>query len=262
VLPVLVTGIGAGLVGAYLGTVLTRAEPGEAARARRERRGLATTPSIAPAAVGLVAIAAIVALNVGDSRVAGVSGQVSLAEVAPEPRREVEATIRIDPPAALEDARWVSATAWQGGEKLVLDHLEQVGPGVYRTTEPLPVYGTWKAMIRVHDGDALLALPIYLPEDRAIPAEGVPASPGGFTRPFVDETEVLQRELKDGVPGYLSALAYLSVGAIVVALIALLGWVLVRLGRDDGSAGPGPRPKPARTLEQPLPGLEQVARSR
>jgi mono/diheme cytochrome c family protein len=37
---------------------------------------------------------------------------------------------------------------------------------------------------------------VYLPEDSAIPAPEVKAEPQ-FTRTFVDETEILQRELKD-----------------------------------------------------------------
>jgi hypothetical protein len=75
-------------------------------------------------------------------------------------------------------------------------------------------------------------VPIYMPEDSAIPAPAVPAKPH-FTRSFVDETEILQREQKPGVPGYLAALAYAAVAAIVAALIALLGWVLTRIARPD-----------------------------
>ena len=144
--------------------------------------------------------------------------------------------MRIDPPTAVDDPRWVTAIAWQGGEKLHLEHLSETAPGVYETNEPLPVDGSWKALIRVHQDDALLGLPIYLPEDSAIPAPEVPAT-ASFQRPFVDETEILQRELKDGVAGWVAIVAYLTVGAIVLALILLLGWVLRRLG----GAGADPR---------------------
>ena len=138
---------------------------------------------------------------------------------------------------------WVSMISWQGGEKLHLEHLEESAPGVYETNEPVPVDGTWKAMVRLHSGDSLLGLPIYLPADRAIPAEGVPAS-ASFDRAFVDETEILQRELKDDVPGYLALIAYLTVGSIVLALVVLLGWVLRRLG---GAGGEPHRPGPAKS---------------
>jgi len=55
----------------------------------------------------------------------------------------------------------------------------------------VPVHGDWKTMVRLHEGRSLLAIPIYLPEDKAIPVPEVPAQ-SQFTRTFVDETEVLQ----------------------------------------------------------------------
>ncbi len=170
-------------------------------------------------------------------------GKVTLREVSPSPGRTADATVRIEPGSATDDARWVSMISWQGGEKLHLEHLEESAPGVYETNEPVPVDGTWKAMVRLHSGDSLLGLPIYLPADRAIPAEGVPAT-ASFDRAFVDETEILQRELKDDVPGHLALIGYLTVGSIVLALLVLLGWVLRRLG---GARGEPHRPDPAKT---------------
>jgi hypothetical protein len=210
-------------------------------------------PSIAPAAAGLAAIAVLVALNLGDSEVDDVRGEVRLTEVTPGPGRTVDATVAVDPPSAVDDPRWVTAIAWQGGEELHLEHLSESAPGVYETSEPLPVDGSWKALIRVHQDDALLGLPIFLPKDPAIPAPEVPAN-AGFQRQFIDETEILQRELKDDVPGYLAIIAYLIVGAIVLSLIVLLGWVLRRLGgtgdepRRPAAAG---RAQRVRTREAP-----------
>ena len=233
----IVTALGAAMVGAFLATALAGSE--------RASRGepLAQRPSATAAALGLVAIAGVVALNVFDAPDAGVRGEVRLREVAPEPERTVEATVRVTPPEATADANWVTAIAWQGGG-LVLDDLERTAPGVYRSTEPLPVHGTWKSLIRLHTGDSLTGLPVYLPEDRAIPADAVPAKPR-FEREFVDETTILQRELKSDVPGYLAALAYSIVAAIVLSIIALLGWVLVRL------ASPGDAGRPAHHLKDP-----------
>ena len=95
--------------------------------------------------------------------------------------RDVHATVRVSPPDALDGRRTsLNVTAWQGGGSVVSE-LERVGPGVYRTTEPVPVHGGWKSMVRVHTGDALVAVPIYLPRDRAIPAPEVPAQ-ASFTR--------------------------------------------------------------------------------
>ena len=63
----------------------------------------------------------------------------------------------------------MNVTAWQGGETRVLDPLEKVGPGVYRTTKPIPVYGGWKSTLRIQQGDALISMPIFLPKDRRSP---------------------------------------------------------------------------------------------
>ena len=148
-----------------------------------------------------------------------------------------------NPPSIGDDAYWLQAIAWQGGG-LVVDHLEQASPGVYRTTKPIPVNGTWKALIRLQRDNYVAGVPIYLPEDSAIPAPAVHAPPS-FDRPFVDETQILQRELKSGVPGYLAGIAYSIVAAIVLGLLLLLGWVLNRIARPED--GPGRRdPAPAR----------------
>jgi len=236
--PTLVTAVGAGLIGAFLAVALRAAD--SRAAGDDERR---PAPVLAPAAVGLAAIALVVALNVGDAPADGVGGQVTLVETSAAPERSAQVRVEIVPAAAAEDARWVSATAWQGGEKLHLEQLQESAPGVYETTEPVPLHGSWKTLIRLHAGDALVGLPLYLPEDSAIPAKGVSSPEGAFSRPFVDETQILQRELKDDVPGYLATIAYSIVGSIVLAIIVLLGWVLVRLARsEEGRRITVPRP--------------------
>ena len=71
---------------------------------------------------------------------------------APAARRSADATIATcSPPDAATDAEWFDVTAWQGGG-LVVDRLERTGPGLYRTTEPIPVHGDWKTMIRLAQG--------------------------------------------------------------------------------------------------------------
>jgi hypothetical protein len=231
IVPVLVTAIAAGLLGGFIGGSFTAAAEG---------RRIAP-PSLAPAAVALVAIAVAVGLNVGDRTPTGWDARVSLDDVNGGPERTVDATVRIDPPQVADGAYWLSAISWQGGDKLVLDDLEQTSPGVWQTSDPLPVYGTWKTLIRLHRDNFVAGVPIYMPEDTAIPAKEVPAT-AGFDRPFVDETQILQREQKGDVPGYLVALAYGVVAAIVCGLIALLGWVLVRVSRvpPGGRAERGP----------------------
>jgi hypothetical protein len=155
-------------------------------------------------------------------------------ELTDEPggTRTVQATIRVTPRDSLEGANFANVTAWQGGGR-VLSDLRRVGPGVYRTTEPIPVHDGWKAMVRVQTGDALVSVPIYMPRDRAIPAPAVPARPA-FTRSFVRDVKILQREQKDDVPGALKLIAYLTVAAIAAGLLALIAWALIRL---EGGAG-------------------------
>jgi len=58
----------------------------------------------------------------------------------------------------------------------------------------------------------------------------VPAKPS-FTRAFVADHDVLQRERKQGVPGALTLAAYLTVLAIALSLIALIAWSLLRVDR-------------------------------
>ena len=227
IIPALATAVAAGVVGAFLG--------GSFAAAGSRRRSFGA-PAIVPAAVATLAIVAVVGLNVGDTTPSGWSAQVTLDDVEGGPQRTVDATVRLDPASLGDDAFWLQAIAWQGGG-LVTDQLREVSPGIYETTEPIPVHGTWKTLIRLQRDNYVAGVPVYMPEDAAIPAPAVKA-PTSFDRPFVDETQILQRELKSGVPGYLAGLAYSVVAAIVLALLLLLGWVLSRIARPDGGGEP------------------------
>jgi hypothetical protein len=75
-------------------------------------------------------------------------------------------------------------------------------------------------------------MPIFMPKDVAIPAKEVPAKPT-FTRAFLKDKKVLQREQKQGVPGFLTLAAYLTVLAIALSLIALIAWALLRVDRGE-----------------------------
>jgi hypothetical protein len=217
----LAAAIAGSMLGAWIGTHLSP-EP-------LERSPLLRRAAVCSAAV----LAALVGYGLYVHAEPGVTGQVSLKDVTGGPNREVEAVVRISPPEAAANANWFDVTAWQGGG-LVVDPLKRIGDGVYRTTEPIPVYGNWKAMVRLHKGNSLTALPIYLPRDTAIPVGEVPA-PAHFTRAFGNEHKLLQREQKGGSP-LLVAVAYSTVAAIALALLALLAWALHRLSLD-GRAG-------------------------
>ncbi|MDX6603350.1 MAG: hypothetical protein QOF13_2552 [Solirubrobacterales bacterium] len=206
--------LAASALGAWIGTRLSP-EPG------RRRPGLRLG-----ACAGAATIAAATVLALNTSADEGVRAQVALHDVSSGPQREVSATVTLTPRDAAEDAAWFDVTAWQGGG-LAVDPLERVGPGTYRTTEPIPVGGNWKTMIRLHSGGSLTAVPIFLPGDAAIPAPEVPAKLR-FTRRFVDETQLLQREKTGGAPALVAA-AYATVAGIAFSLLALLAWSLHRL---------------------------------
>ncbi len=182
----------------------------------------------------------------------GVTARVALENAQSGPGRTVNADVTISPPAVADDAEWLTATAWQG-DGLVVDRLEEVGPGRYRTTEPIPVHGNWKALIRLHSGNSLMVVPMFLPEDTAIPAKEVPAT-DRFERNFVADHTVLQREQKSAAPA-LTAIAYGVVVAVALSLLALLAWGLHRLGSPPSGRGPSPeaaeprRGEGARTAE-------------
>ena len=101
--------------------------------------------------------------------------------------------------------------------------------------------------MRLHHGPSLTGIPIFLPDDPAIPAEGVPAE-SRFTREFVADHEILQREQKGGSPG-LVVLAYGSVMLLALGFLALLAWGVHRLGTAGGPPRPEARTAPARPAD-------------
>jgi hypothetical protein len=204
-------------------------------------------------AAGAAGITAIVAFALHTPADSGMAARVSLDEVQGGPERKVMATVEMDPAGSASEAEWLTATAWQGGG-LQVDALDEVGPGVYRTTEPLPVHGNWKSMIRLHEGNSLTGVPVFLPEDPAIPAEEVPA-PAEFTREFVSDHSLLQREQRQA-PAGIGLVAYGVVLGITLALLGLLAWGIHRLsaaGLDRGTSAAGGRAARSAPLSQPHP---------
>jgi hypothetical protein len=219
------------VIGAWVGARLS-VEPG----VRRPQLRAAVV-----CAAGALAVMVAFALHTQADR--GVKARVVLQEVVGGPDREVRATVDVRPADAAEGAKWFDVTAWQGGG-LVVERMERLGPGRYRTADPIPVSGNWKTMIRLHKSRSLTALPIYLPRDAAIPVGEIPAAPS-FTRSFRDEHKLLQREQTGGDPLVVAA-AYSTVIGIALALLALLAWALHRLSF-------GPSSKPPRATERRAP---------
>ena len=220
-------GVAGGLIGALLGAGL---------------RGRLPRPPVARAAFigSVVAVMALVGDGLAITSPSKTTADVTLHETAPPPQREVQATVRFSPRDAADDAIWLNATAWQDGG-LVVNALQRQSEGVYRTTEPLPVFGTWKSTIRFHTGRELDAMPIYLPRDPEIPAPEVPAR-HRFSRSFTADINVLQRERSPDVPGWLWSGAELVVLVLGLGFISALAWGVGRAGRR--TAGPEEKAPP------------------
>ena len=206
----LVAGLGGGLLGDFIGRALAG-------------------PDAAPAPVRRVAVAtmtaAILAALVIPLPISADRGSAHVVPDEPDASRSA-LTVRIEPPSLADDALWLNVTSWQGGGSVVED-LEPLRNGTYRSG-PVPIHGEWKSLIRLHTDDSIVAVPIYLPADPAIPARSVPAE-AESTRPFVLDKKILLREAKETEP-WLSWLGYSVLGVIVLVWISVLAWGLARMG--------------------------------
>src|SRR4051794_260604 len=227
----IITGIGAGILGGAIGRAVTPT----AANERVPRWGL-------PAA-GVAVLAVIVWCVPQPLPSNPPSATVTLDQVKGGPQREAYANVKLDPPDAAKNARWLNITAWQGGGKIV-NRLKGTGPGTYRSTQKIPLYGDWKSTLRLQTGRSVMGVPIFMPADQAIPVPGVPA-PQQFTRQFVQDKKLLQREQKKDVSTILWTLAYLAVLAIAVVVAVLLILGLRRIREAIGGGG-GPTDEPRR----------------
>ncbi|CAA9489094.1 MAG: hypothetical protein AVDCRST_MAG85-1123, partial [uncultured Solirubrobacteraceae bacterium] len=202
-------GVGAGAAGALLAVGL---------------QGRLPSVAVSRAVPGLAVLALGLALFLGLKTAEPDGTRVTVAMAG-----DGNATVRFEPDRRASDSAWVTVTAWQGGG-LHVDHLERQADGAYRTTEPIPMGGNWKSLLRVHDGSVLAAVPIDLPEDAAIPAPAIPAG-DGFTRPLQEEITIMQRERKQDVAGWLWPAAATLVLALYLAFLAALAWGVGRIGR-------------------------------
>jgi hypothetical protein len=233
----IVAGVSGGLLGALIGSALGS-----------DRKPFPRRGAVPALAVGFLLIFAMVGYGLHvNNNAKGATASFKLHEVDGGPGRYVQGRVTLDPRTTADGSKWVSVTAWQGGG-LVVNRLKKISDGVYEITKPIPVNGDWKALLRVHKGGAILGAPIYLPNDPAIPAKGVPAKTA-MTRPLTSDHKILQREAKSA-SGVLPLFAYLSVLAIALGLCALMTWGLGRLARDGDAGVSGPEPKAGRAWIQ------------
>jgi hypothetical protein len=157
-------------------------------------------------------------------------------------QRMVSADVQLAPPDMVSDhPDWLTILSWQGrmnnDRGLVIDRLEKVGPGHYRSTQPVPVWGDWKTLLRVQDGRTMTAVPIWEPADAAIPAPEVPAL-ASSARPFVLEVTILQRERDQGAPSWLFTAGGIVVLFLTLMVIAGLTWGAGRLNNSIAEPEP------------------------
>ncbi len=232
-----VLAIVAGVAGGVLGGLVGRALAPDGVARQRTPRGVATAAWLG----------AFVCLAVPLPMQAHTDWRASVAfEEIPGPARQAFVTVRLDPPTAADDAGWFDVTSWQGERHgdggLVLADLQRVAPGVYRTDRAVPLDGTWKTIVRLETPDSLQAIPLYLPDDPAIPAPAV-AVQSGQTVQFQRDKSILQREaLTDNV--WLERGAYLALLGLALAWLASLAWGLRRLDRGVETAAWTSHPEP------------------
>ena len=210
-----IAAVGAGVLGlAFAGGVLGRPV------------GVGAAALVAAGAAVLASLVIPLPRNVGD-----VTGDLTLE------RRGDEAVVdvRLEPRDAADDARWFQVSAWQGGG-LELAEMEEVAPGHYRSDRPVPVTGDWKTLVRLHRGDEMMTVPVYLPADPEIDEPEVPAVDRRM--PFESETEYLLRETEPGNALFARVVFGLLAG-IVAAWVTAFAVAVARLA--DGGRVPGRR---------------------
>jgi hypothetical protein len=223
------TAIVAGVAGGILGALFAGGLRGELPAPR-------TTRLLAGGAAAAFLILAANALV--HSEQSNVRATIALRHTDPG---HAYVTATFDPPSAAQDAEWVDGLAWQG-DGLVINHLEHVAGGVWRTTKALPVSGHWKTMLRVHKGRSLLSAGLYLRADPAIPYKGFRAA-NGSTQTMVYDQHFLQLERKPDTPVYLWTPAVAIVLLMLGGFLVLLALGVGRLGRPPK---PGEAPQPPR----------------
>lgn len=203
----------------------------------------------------LILVMAMIGYGLVQDKPQGLTASMTTTEVAApdgQSGKWVMVTAKLNTTQFDEGSNWAKSIAWQGPGWELAD-LENVGPGTWQTTEPLPAFGSWKSMLRFHKGNTLMGVPVFEPRDDAIPAPEVPAL-ANMTRPLQPDRDILQRESKiEGT--WLPLLGYAAIFLIAMGLIGSLGWGIWRVSQPVGefgeAGGSGDTPAPDR--QQPTP---------
>ncbi len=215
-------------------------------------RGQLPKPSVARTIVigSVVVLAAATANGLYATVPKKASASMTLEQVDMAGQPEVMAKVAIKPADLVDDhPAWIQITAWQGGgDGVVTDRLRRAGVNTWESTKPVPVGGNWKTLLRVQDGRTLAAVPIFLPKDEPLKVGEVPAETN-FTRDFVPEIEILQRERNLDAPMWMWGVANFVVLLCSLAVIGGTAVVTARLSRRIAAREDEEErcPEPART---------------
>ena len=123
----------------------------------------------------VLAIAAATVNGLWITRPDDLTATITPSATTSDEEKEATATVEFDrAPFEGDDPAWLTITAWQGGgqEGLHIDHLRRIDDTTYETTEPMPIGGSWKTLVRLQDGRDLSAA-------RGLPAGGQRARGAG-----------------------------------------------------------------------------------
>ncbi|MEX2658431.1 MAG: hypothetical protein WD232_01945 [Acidimicrobiales bacterium] len=218
---VLVGALGA-VATALIGTAVGGAISGAPGRSR-----------LPAAAVALGVLGVLVALAIPAPRQTGdVVADVTFTWVDGD-RATVE--VALDPPDAAEGARWFTAGSWQWGGRTIA-HMEEMAPGRHQSEEPLLLTGRAKALLRLHRGAEMMAVPLRLPADPEYDLPEVAAEDREVA--FLPEQQFLQREASDGTGGLATAVLAIVVvlGSLWVGTFAWAAGAIGRRGATDVAA--------------------------
>ncbi|MCA1694245.1 MAG: hypothetical protein LC749_05660, partial [Actinobacteria bacterium] len=126
--------------------------------------------------------------------------------------QQASVAVELQPADAAQHATAFGVVSWQGGGR-VSARLNEVGPGRYVSSRPLPVAGDWKTMVGLQRGDEVMAVPVYLPADPEINAPAIAALPQRHAV-FVRNTALLLREQHAG-PTWPAVAGYSALAAMV-----------------------------------------------
>ncbi|MGH2754981.1 MAG: hypothetical protein ACRDLB_11170 [Actinomycetota bacterium] len=231
-----IAAIAGSVLGGYIGRALL--EPGRPRQFGSKALAVATTAGIV--------LVLVYPFPAGDK----IPGSATVAVTPAEREGWGTVEVAMDPPSTADDSEWFNVTSWQGGGSVVQE-LDPTGDGTYAAADPVPLTGEWKTQIRLHDDRSLMAVPIYLPEDPVIPAEGVPVPAPNEARALESDKELLLREAKD--VSYAVTFAASSALALLVALwIAAMAWGLRRIEGSPTGSGRAAAPERGPQTQRPV----------